>query len=61
MAIGAQTVATLLSAKDGDGGSAGSFPLESDYITVFAFVCSTAIGGICLVHFLPKRLAIRDD
>jgi len=62
MAIGAQTVATLLSARDsGHGGAVGRFPLESDYVTVFAFVCATAIGGMLLARFLPTRLAIRED
>ncbi|MCK9540816.1 MAG: MFS transporter [Novosphingobium sp.] len=60
MAIGAQTVATLLSAKHAPG-AASTFPGESDYITVFLFVCATALAGAILSRFLPSRLATRTD
>jgi MFS family permease len=60
MAVGAQTVATLLSTKGGHGTSgAPVFPDQSDYDTVFMFVCATAVLGIVLTRFLPPRLAVR--
>ena len=60
MAIGAQTVATLLSAKGGHGAGPDNFPAESDYIAVFAFVCATAAVGVLLARFLPQHLASRE-
>lgn len=60
MAIGAQTVATLLSVKGGHGAASTNFPSERDYIIVFAFVCATAAVGVLLAQFLPKRLASRE-
>lgn len=57
MAIGAQTVATLLSAKGGGHGAAATtFPTEDDYLVVFTFVCVTAAIGIVLSQSLPGRL-----
>lgn len=60
MAVGAQTVATLLSAKGGHGsGAAASFPDQSDYLTVFLFVIATAVLGLLLTRSLPSRLAMK--
>ena len=60
MAIGAQTVATLLSTKGGHvGGGPAVFPNEADYVTVFVFVIATAIAGLVFTRFLPPRLAIK--
>lgn len=56
MAIGAQTVATLLSAKGGHGVAATSFPAERDYLIVFTFVCVTAAIGMLLSCLLPRGL-----
>jgi len=58
MAIGAQTVATLLSAGHG---AASAFPAQSAYTTVFLFVCATALMGVVLSRLLPGRLATRID
>lgn len=57
MAIGAQTVATLLSTKGGHGAVGGvHFPSEADYLTVFAFVCAAATVGAFMARALPRRL-----
>lgn len=61
MAIGAQTVATLLSAQGGHGAGGTQFPSERDYVSVFAFVCTTAAIGALLARFLPARLTVRAD
>ncbi len=61
MAVGAQVVATLLSARHGQGGSLAHFPSEHDYLTVFLFVCATGIVGVLLACVLPARLASRDN
>ncbi|HMO74645.1 MAG TPA: MFS transporter [Sphingopyxis sp.] len=57
MAIGAQTVATLLSGGGHHGGGAVRFPAQADYITVFLFVCGTGLAGVLLARMLPRRLA----
>ncbi len=60
MAIGAQTVATMLSAGGHHGaGAAARFPSESDYIAVFLFVCATALVGSLIARKLPARLPVR--
>lgn len=56
MAIGAQTVATLLSAGGHHGGAVARFPAEADYVTVFLFVCGTGLAGALLARMLPRRL-----
>ena len=61
MAVGAQVVATLLSARHGQGGSLAHFPSEHDYLTVFLFVCATGIVGVLLACVLPARLASRNN
>lgn len=61
MAIGAQTVATMLSATGGHGGaSGGHFPSEADYTGVFIFVCATAAVGVGLSRMLPRALVQRE-
>lgn len=58
MAIGAQTIATMLSRPGSHGtGAQASFPSESDYTTVFLFVCITALAGVFLARLLPAKLA----
>lgn len=60
MAIGAQTVATMLSASGHHGvGGAARFPSEGDYIAVFLFVCATAFVGSLFARKLPARLPLR--
>lgn len=60
MAIGAQTVATMLSAGGHHGAAAAArFPSESDYIAVFLFVCATALVGSLIARKLPARLPLR--
>lgn len=60
MAIGAQTVATMLSAGGHHGaGAAARFPSERDYIVVFLFVCATAFAGSLIARKLPARLPVR--
>lgn len=56
MAIGAQTVATLLSAAGHHGAGVVRFPAEADYITVFLFVGGTALVGMLIARKLPPRL-----
>jgi MFS family permease len=56
MAIGAQTVATLLSATGHHGAGVVRFPAEADYITVFLFVAGTALVGMLIARKLPPRL-----
>src|SRR3546814_17976354 len=56
MAIGAQTVATLLSATGHHGAGVVRFPAEADYITVFLFVAGTALVGMLIARKLPSRL-----
>ncbi|MEZ5709781.1 MAG: MFS transporter [Blastomonas sp.] len=57
MAIGAQTVATLLSASGHHGTPGARFPSQADYITVFLFVCATALAGALIARMLPRMLA----
>jgi MFS family permease len=60
MAIGAQTVATLLSTSGGHGsGAPAVFPSAGDYATVFVFVCATGVMGLVFTWFLPARLAMK--
>ncbi|WP_260583651.1 MFS transporter [Sphingopyxis sp. PET50] len=60
MAIGAQTVATLLSTGGGHHGSpTGAFPSEAAYEGVFLFVAATALIGALVAQKLPGRLTGR--
>lgn len=61
MAVGAQTVATLLSAAGHGQAKGGHFPTEADYIGVFLFVCGTATIGLVLSRMLPSALAQRES
>lgn len=58
MAIGAQTVATMLSTGGGHhGASTGVFPTEAAYENVFLFVAATALIGALVAQRLPRSLA----
>ena len=58
MAIGAQTVATMLSTGAGHHGAAtGVFPTEAAYENVFLFVAATALIGALVAQKLPRSLA----
>lgn len=60
MAIGAQTVATLLAADGGGGGHGGAgghaLPSAAAYQTAFLYVAGTACVSLLLCQMLPKRL-----
>lgn len=60
MAVGAQTVATLLAAGGGGGhGGAGghAFPDAAAYQTAFLYVAGTAFISLLLCQMLPKTLS----
>lgn len=63
MAIGAQTVATLLAAGGGGhgGGGAPSFPDAAAYQTAFLYVAGTAFIGLLLCQMLPRTLPAADQ
>jgi len=56
MAIGAQTVATMLSTGGHHGASTGVFPTEAAYENVFLFVAATALIGALVAQKLPRSL-----
>lgn len=58
MAIGAQTVATLLSAESGANGQANGhlLPTASAYQLAFLYVAGTAFIALILCQMLPKEL-----
>lgn len=60
MAIGAQTVAALLSVGGGVQAVAGGpvFPSETAYVTVFLYVAGTALIGLLICQKLPKTLTM---
>jgi hypothetical protein len=60
MAIGAQTVATLLATGGGHAGEKGghAFPTEAAYQTAFLYVAATAFIALLLCQKLPKKLAV---
>ena len=60
MAIGAQTVATLLATGGGHGSGHGghAFPTEAAYQTAFLYVAGTAFIALLLCQKLPKKLAV---
>ncbi len=60
MAIGAQTVATLLAAGGSHAGDHGghTFPTEAAYQTAFLYVAGTAFIALLLCQKLPKKLAV---
>lgn len=65
MAIGAQTVATILSAA-GHHGSGHGYPAQADYQTAFLYVAGTAAIGLLIAQLLPGRIpaqatASRED
>jgi EmrB/QacA subfamily drug resistance transporter len=60
MAIGAQTVATLLAVSHGAPNSASgshAFPDEAAYQTAFLYVAATAFIALILCQMLPKMLS----
>ena len=65
MAIGAQTVATLLAGggmNAGTGGAAGhSLPTATAYQTAFLYVAGTACMSLLICQMLPKRLSESAD
>jgi MFS family permease len=63
MAVGAQTVATLLATGGGDhgGGPEHAFPDEAAYQTAFLYVAGTAFIALLLCQMLPKALAPTSD
>jgi len=63
MAIGAQTVATLLAVGGSHHGGTGghAFPSESAYQTAFFYVAGTAFIAFLLCQMLPKSLAKSQD
>lgn len=56
MAIGAQTVATILSAAGHGAGKGHAFPSEADYQTAFLYVVATGLVGLVVSQMLPRRL-----
>ncbi len=64
MAVGAQTVATLLAAGGGGGhGSAGghAFPDAAAYQTAFLYVAGTAFISLLMCQMLPKTLSAATE
>lgn len=63
MAIGAQTVATLLATGGGGhaGGQGSAFPHEAAYQTTFLYVAGTAFIALLLCQMLPKALTPMPD
>jgi predicted MFS family arabinose efflux permease len=60
MAIGAQTVATLLAAGSAHHGEAGrhAFPDAAAYQTAFIYVAATAFVALLICQKLPKKLTL---
>lgn len=65
MAVGAQTVATLLAGDSGGGGHGGSgghaFPDAAAYQTAFLYVAGTAFISLLLCQMLPKTLSAAHE
>jgi EmrB/QacA subfamily drug resistance transporter len=63
MAIGAQTVATLLATGGSDHGGADGhvYPSEAAYTTTFLYVAGTAFVALLICQMLPKKLTIHPD
>jgi MFS family permease len=65
MAVGAQTVATLLAGNGGGAGRGGAgghaFPDAAAYQTAFLYVAGTAFIGLLLCQTLPKTLPAADS
>jgi MFS family permease len=64
MAIGAQTVATLLAVSHSAPSKAGghhAFPDEAAYQTAFLYVAATAFIALILCQMLPKMLSNSAD
>jgi hypothetical protein len=62
MAIGAQTVATLLSEGAGAHGGAGghALPTAAAYQTAFFYVAATAFIALLICQKLPKKLDLQS-
>jgi hypothetical protein len=57
MAIGAQTVSSLLASGGGHGGTGGhALPSAAAYQTAFLYVAGTACISLLICQMLPKRL-----
>jgi MFS family permease len=55
-AVGAQAVFALLRGASAGQGSA-SFPADSGYVSVFAYIACSSIAGLLIAYTLPKRRA----